>query len=175
MNTKNNKRRQETVRKIESVFLDFLKEQELSQIKVSDICKAAEINRGTFYANFVDIYDLADKLHERLKSEVNLLLEQNIGIQNMGADFLRLFRHIYENRDMYSFYFSLGYDDSEELKLYDVFLNADNIPAEHLHYHVSFFKSGFNGIVKKWLKGGCKETPEQMTDILFYEYRGRLQ
>ena len=34
MNTKNNRRRQETVNKIENVFLAFLKEQELSQIKV---------------------------------------------------------------------------------------------------------------------------------------------
>ena len=68
MNTKNNKRRRESVAKIEHVFVSLLQTKELSQITVSDICKKAGLNRTTFYANYLDIYDLADKIKEHLEN-----------------------------------------------------------------------------------------------------------
>ena len=37
MNTVNNKRRQETVRRIEAAFLELLKEQELGKINISKL------------------------------------------------------------------------------------------------------------------------------------------
>ncbi|MBQ9937180.1 MAG: TetR family transcriptional regulator C-terminal domain-containing protein, partial [Oscillospiraceae bacterium] len=42
-----------------------------------------------------------------------------------------------------------------------------------LEYHIEFFRSGFNAMVKKWLSGGCKESPEQLSLVLKNEYRGR--
>ena len=175
MNVKNNKRRQETVSKIESAFMDFLKTQEISQIKVTAICEKAGINRGTFYANFVDVYDLADKMHIRLKNEVNELFEQDIRSQYTNENYLKLFEHIFEhikkNQTLYAFYFKLGYDDSDDLKLYDI---CQMNYTQNLSYHIAFFKSGFNTIVKKWINGGCKESPEEMRDILLLEYTGRF-
>ena len=177
MNVKNNSRRRETVKKIEGVFLEFLKTKEISQMKVTEICEKAGINRGTFYANFVDVYDLADKIHEQLKKEVNDLVERDIRMRHNNAEFIFLFEHIFEhiweNQTLYSFYFKLGYDDSDDLKLYDFYELKHNIPDAYLNYHISFFKSGFNAIVRKWLESGCKESPEQMRDILLLEYQGR--
>ena len=174
MNTKNNKRRQETIRRIESVFMEFLKEQELSQIKVTAICEKAGINRGTFYANFVDVYDLADKMHERLKIEVNSLFEQNIKQQSIESNFAKLFEHIKDNQALYYFYFKLGYDDDDDLNLLDIYQAYHSVQSEHIDYHISFFKGGFNALVKKWLNNDCDKTPQQMNDILMYEYRGRF-
>ena len=172
MNVKNNKRRQETINRIETVFMEFLNNQELSKIRVTDICQKAGINRGTFYANYVDIYDLADKIHIRLKNEVNNLFMEDVKWQYTDDDFLKLFEHIKENRTMYTCYFKLGYED--DLRLYDIYPAEHNIYTKHLNYHISFFKSGFNAIVKKWLNSGCKETPQEMRDILLCEYRGRF-
>lgn len=39
MNTKNNKRKRESMQKIEQVLIEFLQTKELTQISVSDICK----------------------------------------------------------------------------------------------------------------------------------------
>ena len=60
MNTPNNKRKRESRERIEKVFIEYLQEKELSEISVSDICKQAGLNRTTFYANYADIYGLAD-------------------------------------------------------------------------------------------------------------------
>lgn len=174
MNTKNNSRRRETIRKIETVFLDCLQTTELSKIKVCEICKRADINRSTFYANFADIPELADRIRTRLAEEVNRLFEADMQGQGLDTDFLRLFRHIEENQALYHFYFKLGYDRSEDLKLHELWQDAHNIDPAALPYHLAFFMHGFNAIVKLWLDGGCRETPEQMTEILSHEYCGRL-
>lgn len=175
MNVKNNKRRQETINNIERVFMDLLENQEISHIKVTDICKRTGINRGTFYANFEDIYDLAEKMRCRLKNEVNDLFEKDVKSHDIEDDFLKLFEHIKDNQTLYSFYFKLGFDDGDDLKLYEIYQRKHNIYSGHLGYHITFFKSGFNAIVKKWLDGGCRETPQEMKDILLCEYRGRFE
>ena len=73
MNTKNNRRRRESVEKIEKAFVQQLQSKELKSITVADICKETGLNRSTFYANFLDTYDLADKLRTVLENEFSAL------------------------------------------------------------------------------------------------------
>lgn len=173
MNVKNNKRRQDTIHSIESVFLDFLQTMELSQISVSDICKAADINRSTFYANFMDVYDLADKLREKLEADVAEVYAEEHETKTNSNDYLKLFKHIYENQIFYRTYFKLGYDDQHQVVLYDTELAARHFNNRFIDYHIEFFRHGLNAIIKKWLAGGCLGTPEEMKEILDTEYRGR--
>ena len=46
---------------------NLIQTKELNEISVSDICKRAGLNRTTFYANYSDIYGLADTIRERLE------------------------------------------------------------------------------------------------------------
>lgn len=174
MNTFHNKRRQNTIKNIEDAFFTYLKDRELSQIKVSDICKKANINRSTFYANYIDIYDLADKILNRLEQEVMHLLEQDSAWNLSDKDFLRLFEHMQNNQTLYHFYFKLGYDHRSNLKLFDLCMQDHPFDTTYLDYHIAFFKSGFNAMVKMWLDRGCKESPQQMKELLLREYSGRI-
>ena len=45
--------------------------------------------------------------------------------------------------------------------------------GKNVKYHIEFFRSGINSIIKMWLNDGCKESPEEMTEILKEEYKGR--
>lgn len=173
MNTKNNRRRQASVERIQNAFMQFLEKKELTQITVSDICKEAGINRSTFYANYTDIYDLADKLCQELESEVAPLLRPEAGWQHSAQEFLKLFRHIRDNQKLYAVYFKLGYEN-RDLTWYDD-RDLQTMPdVSSIDYHVAFFYRGFNAIVKLWLQRGCLESPEQMCQILLNEYSGRF-
>lgn len=174
MNTKNNRRRKESVKKIEKAFLEFLQTKELSQIKVSDICKVAGINRSTFYANFADVYELADEIKIHLIEEVGRLYKQEVENKYFSNDFLRLFKHIQDNQIFYNTYFKLGYDNSRQANLYDICQAEEDFENRFIDYHIEFFRNGFNAIVKRWLQSGCKETPEEMFEILLSEYRIRF-
>ena len=55
--TKNNRRSQMTERLIQDSLINLLQHQSLDEITVTAVCKAADINRGTFYAHYEDVKD----------------------------------------------------------------------------------------------------------------------
>ena len=172
MNTKNNSRRRKSVEKIEKAFVELLQTRELKDISVTDICNMTELNRSTFYANFLDIYDLADKTRKILEREFSSLFAGNGQLTEQNGA-LTMFTHIRDNQLFYKTYFKLCYDDKYLITIYD----ADRAAKEHLEsnlkYHIEFFRNGLNAIIKMWLANGCQESPEEMSEILVREYRGR--
>ena len=174
MNTKNNKRRRESVAKIEHVFVSLLQTKELSQITVSDICKKAGLNRTTFYANYLDIYDLADKIKEHLENQMKQLYQEEYENRFNSNDYLKLFRHIKDNPLFFKTYFKLGYDNNYKVVLYDYEQAKKYFDDKHIEYHIEFFKSGLNAVLKKWLENDCAETPEEIAEIIQSEYQGRV-
>ena len=174
MNTPNNKRRKESKRRIGRAFIQLLQERELSEITVTDICAEAQVNRTTFYANFEDIFALADGIRQELQQEV-LGLYQTGETQQYNNLFLSLFCHIRENQLFYKTYFKLERGDTipfmgDEIEQYTQYYGNALYGAGYMDYHIAFFKSGLNAIIKKWLEGGCRETPEEMASIIVSEY-----
>ncbi len=174
MNTKNNKRRKASIEKIEKVFIELIQTKEISEISVSDICKRAELNRTTFYANYIDIYDLADKVLKKLESEVEELYSFERTHQYNSNNYLKLFEHIKDNQIFYKTYFKLNDSSQKTTYIYDIDQARDFFDDKYIEYHIEFFKAGFNAVVKIWLDNGCKETPEEMLEIISSEYQGRI-
>ncbi len=173
MNTKNNARRRQSIAALESAFTVLLQDHKIKEITVTDLCKATGLNRSTFYANFEDVYDLADKLRHRLEAEFSDLFPPDIPTDARINGALRMFTHIRENQLFYRTYFKLGYDKAHQVMIYDRVRAEQDFHGEHIGYHIEFFRAGLNAIILKWLDSGCQETPEEMADILKAEYRGR--
>lgn len=172
MNVKNNKRRRESKEKIEKAFIELLQTRDIKEITVSDLIKITGLNRSTFYANYVDIFDLADKTREILENEFsNLFADYNDLNEHSGA--LKMFTHIKENQIFYNTYFKLCYDDKHLISIYDTKRAEKEHMDSNIKYHIEFFRNGLNAIIKLWLAEGCKETPEEMAEVLKQEYRGR--
>lgn len=173
MNTPNNRRRKESREKIEKVFVELLQSKNLNQIRVSDICNQAGLNRTTFYANYPDIYGLADSIRDRLEANLSGLYQEEVETGVNSNNYLKLFRHIQQNQIFYQTYFKLGYDDNYKIVSYDIELAQKHFQDRFINYHMEFFKSGLTRIIKLWLQNGCKETPEEMFEIIKSEYQGR--
>lgn len=172
MNVKNNKRRRDSQAKIERAFVELLQTRDIKEITVSDLIKLTGLNRSTFYANYVDIFDLADKTRQQLESEFsNLFAEYDYFNDRSGAE--KMFTHIKENQLFYQTYFKLCYDDKHLISIYDPKRAEQEHIDSNIKYHIEFFRNGLNAIIKLWLAGGCKESPEEMAAVLKQEYRGR--
>ena len=172
MNVKNNKRRRESQEKIEKAFIELLQSNTLNNITVSDIIKHTGLNRSTFYANYIDIYDLADKTRKMLENDFsNLFSDYDYFNERTGA--LKMFKHIKENQIFYKTYFKLCYDDKHLISIYDTKRAEIEHIDTNINYHIEFFRNGLNAIIKLWLTNGCKESPEEMAQVLKQEYRGR--
>lgn len=175
MNTTNNKKRRESQEKIEKIFVNLLQEKAINEISITDICKKAHLNRTTFYNNYLDIYDLAEKIKEKLEQDVfNLYQEERLNRYNSN-DFSKILTMIKNNPLFFKTYFKLGFDSTHEalgdVYQYDINQAKDKYDGKYIDYHIEFFKAGFNAIVKKWLNNNCQESVEEICEIIKSEYK----
>lgn len=86
-------------------LLELMREKSFEEIKVSDICSNALINRSTFYAHFDDKYDLFTYYIENLKASLILELKKNTNINSTKDYYLGLIKilldHIEEKKENY--------------------------------------------------------------------------
>lgn len=170
MNTPNNKRKKDSQEKIEKVFIQLIQKKNISEISISTICEKASVNRSTFYANYLDIYDLVEKVKLRMADEfAEFHITQNSKQDENG--YLNLFKYIKENQIFFKTYFKLESISMSPATQYNIDLATKYYNNEYIDYHIEFFRAGLNAIIKKWLNNGCQETPETMSNILLKEYK----
>ncbi|MBO5141806.1 MAG: TetR/AcrR family transcriptional regulator [Clostridia bacterium] len=172
MNTPNNKRKKDSQEKIEKVFIQLIQKKNISEISVSTICEKAGLNRSTFYANYIDIYDLVEKVKDRMADDfAEFQIAQNSKQDSNG--YLNLFKHIKDNQIFFKTYFKLEEISLTPATSYNIDLATKFYNNQYIDYHIEFFRAGLNAIIKKWLNSGCRETPEEMSNILTNEYKNK--
>ena len=172
MNTPNNKRKRDSQEKIEKTFLQLIQKKNITEISVSTICEIAKLNRSTFYANYIDVYDLVEKVKNRMADEFAEFQISNNSEQN-PTGYLNMFKHIKENQIFYKTYFKLEDISISPITQYNTEMAKTFYNNEYIDYHIEFFRAGLNAIIKKWLNNNCKESPEEMVKIITSEYKNK--
>ena len=105
MNTPNNKRSLSTEECLKNTLIALLKDKELVDISVTELCDTAEINRSTFYEHYEDVFSLgnacAADIEKQLSAPPSFTAEINSRTETHTAS-VPLFLHRY----WYSFLFS---------------------------------------------------------------------
>ena len=87
-------------------LIELMKTKTFEEIKVSDICTKALINRSTFYAHYEDKYELLLEFINSLKEEFINELSKNKNILNTREYYLEMIRlfldHIENKKDIYN-------------------------------------------------------------------------
>ena len=172
MNTPNNQKRKKSQEQIEKIFLQLIQKKNIDEISVSLICEIADLNRSTFYANYIDIYDLAEKVKQQMEVEFAQFQLSNNAKQDSDG-YLNMFRHIKENQIFFKTYFKLEDISMNIPTQYRIELAEKYYDNKYIDYHIEFFRAGLNAIIKKWLNNGCKETPEEINEIIISEYKNK--
>ena len=172
MNKANNKKRKKSQEQIEKIFLQLIQKKNIDEISVSTICEKANLNRSTFYSNYIDIYDLAEKIKQQMEIEFEQFQSSNNAKQNEDG-YLSMFRYIKDNQIFFKTYFKLEEISKNLPTQYRVELAEKYYNNKFIDYHIEFFRAGLNAIIKKWLNNGCKETPEEINEIIISEYKNK--
>lgn len=94
-----------THKSLYEALIQLLEEKEYEEIKVSDLCEKAMVNRSTFYAHFSDKYDLLDSFIRDLKQSLIDELNKNNKINSAKEYYMELIKlfinHIDENKQTY--------------------------------------------------------------------------
>ena len=172
MNTPNNKKRKKSQEKIEKIFLQLIQKKNIDEITVSMICDLSDLNRSTFYANYTDIYDLAEKIKNNMEFEFAQFQLSNNSKQDYNG-YLNMFRYIKDNQIFFKTYFKLEEISNSLPTQYRVELAEKYYNNKFIDYHIEFFRAGLNAVIKKWLNNGCIETPEEINEIITSEYKNK--
>ena len=179
MNKKDDLRVIKTRKLIYQTLLDLMKEKTFEEIKVSDICSKAMINRSTFYAHYEDKYELLvdflSNLKEEFARELNESCKENLSIREYYIRLISLFLdHIDSKRDVYN---SIMVNNRSSIMM-DILLSVVNddilkrfkendinlkVPTEVIS---KFYLGGVINIGMEWLSNSNKYTKEEILDYL---------
>lgn len=178
MNTKGNQRSRETKNKIKGSFLGLVKEKEVSEITVTEICRGADIHRTTFYDHYEDVNALLNEMVQEMYEQI-VDFFVNCDWENGENGFVKLFTMIRGQKDFFRQYFehfSHYLNEKDQLpailirNIGSVMNRMGYEDEEELRYHQTFFCCGLIGMIRRWLVRDCKETPEEMGRIIDMEY-----
>lgn len=176
MNVLNNQRYQSTEEKIKKALFSLLKIRKYNDISIKEICYEAGINRSSFYAHYQDINDLMIKTEQELSKKMMKIFNPQ---QKWDKQvFEKMFDFLYENRIFYKSYLTTNeqtfMEQSDFVNYIDI-VNRNIVNNKYnqneVIYHMAFFAGGIKAMSKSWIMGNCKETPQQMSEILMNEYK----
>ena len=159
----------------ESLF-ELLKTKQLNQITVKELCKLADINRGTFYSHYTDLFDLVQKLEEALIQDMNAVIKfENIGQENQLEMFVDIFSHIKNNAEDYQIlllnpHSSRILDEitAEAYEHHLLALKDNRVPFSKnmVDYSFALVSSGSARVIMKWIENDFAESPEEMASLI---------
>lgn len=158
-------------------MLELMQHMEFEKITVKKICEKAQVNRSTFYAHFMDLFDMLDQMETRLNRE---LLEQ---YWKLPADqravfseqsFLPFLEHIRRHSYFYrihlqnrkSYPIRQGYEALWNEVIRPRCQKAGVTSEEDMLYYLISFQAGFTMILKHWVDDGCRKAEEEVAAII---------
>ena len=188
MEKKQDRRVRKSKDSLKNSLIELMQSKSVNNITVKELVIKADLNRSTFYNYYCDIPDMLKKLEEKLYTEFLYTIERhiykcdkNIAISEGTHEFIEdMCNVIKDNYDFCKCIFSKNGDLNFLFELEEIIENhlRDQLKekfdrkVDHLSYVYSFFKSGYIGILKTWMKGGCKESTKEIADLTYNLLKG---
>ena len=176
---KEDRRVRRTKKLLTQALTQLLQEKQINEITVKELTDLADMNRGTFYLYYKDIFDMLEKIEDGLfesLDEIVSLHEHDDVARQTAPILLDLFHFIEDNQEMCRVLLSPHGDMNFLHRLNEVVrekcLRAwPNIRKEKgeadFDYHYSFVVFGCAGIIRAWVNRNCPESAEKMAEMAY--------
>ena len=157
------RRVRKTKKQLRECLTRLLKEKKVQDITVRELTDMADLNRGTFYLHYRDVFDLLEKTENELLDEFNSLMYRH-NAQDLTKDNSDLvYILLGENGDL-NFVNRLKHLVREKcLQDWMEVFRSGNSAFFEAYY--SFIVSGCVGLVQYWLQTGLTESPEELATL----------
>lgn len=183
--TKMDRRIRKTRKLLRDGLASLLEEKNIRDIKVKELVESIDINRSTFYLHYTDIYDMLEKIEQELMDEIEKAFEKHpLGPKENTPLFIAdIFEILAANRPICKALAGPHGDMAFIIKIEKVIGThaIDGIAPRlkdtsetELRYIYAYCLNGCVGIVKDWLLSDAKESPEEMSEIMFQMVKNSL-
>lgn len=167
---KQDRRIRKTRAVLKSALLSLMTEKSVKHITVKELCDKADINRGTFYLHYKDVFDMLEQIEDEMFQSFHeyLNIPEN-EMLSLSKDKLKdIFTFVQENSEFCKVMLSdkgeIGFTRKLIKFLHDKFTAFfENTSVAELYF--SFMIYGFLGLIENWLSTGMNETPDEMALI----------
>lgn len=165
------KRVRRTKKLLRQALTRLMQQQEFQSITVTDVVREADINRGTFYAHYRDIYDLREKIESEMIDDFRSMLD---GIRPNAASLYpvlsRAVKYLRENREIVIGLIGVSGADGFGKKMIRVIEEYLEESARgyglEAQYAARFIATGVVGVLEKWISETNPLPGEEMTALL---------
>ena len=154
---------------------EFLNDRPLSKITIRDLTEKCGVNRQTFYYHFADIRELCQwmvfrdisnmikDLYDNPSSYSDVVLEFLRYEKSQGNMLLNILEGGQDPAALYAFY---NIHQEVLRDLLNTVFSRSGVDDEFKQFTANLYAAGAAGMELLWIRGGMKESPEKMTELL---------
>ncbi len=172
----NDRRTRRTKKLLTDAFITLLSTKKLNEITVKELCDKADINRGTFYLHYQDIYDLKQQIETDLYEELVNLIQpfSNVKALDPYQLFYNMFLYTKKNEALFRCFLGPNGDISfltnlrtlfKEYYLSTLLQERTLTITMNLEFAYDFISAGFTGLVTSWLESEHPYSIEEMARL----------
>ena len=176
---KEDRRVRRTKKLLTQALTQLLQEKQINEITVKELTDLADMNRGTVYLYYKDMFDMLEKIEDGMFEALDAIVslhEHDDVSQQTKPILLDLFRFIEDNQEMCRVLLSPHGDMNFLHRLNEVVrekclttwpdLWKEKGEAD-FDYHYSFVVFGCAGIIRAWVNRNCPESAEKMAEMAY--------
>lgn len=153
---------------------DLMKQKPLQKITVKELTDYVNLNRGTFYLHYKDIFDLMDQIENTLLQNFEEINQTHKVVEMNGHPYplLRdLFVFLKENAEFTRILIIDNRDQNFVDKIKNILRNRcmtdwhylfSDYSEQKSELYASYVVYGCIGLIENWLRNGLRETPEEL-------------
>ena len=176
---KEDRRVRRTKKLLTQALTQLLQEKQINEITVKELTDLADMNRGTFYLYYKDMFDMLEKIEDGMFEALDAIIslhEHDDVSQQTKPILLDLFDFIEENQEMCRVLLSPHGDMNFLHRLNEVVrekclkawpeIRKEKGEAD-FDYHYSFVVFGCAGIIRAWVNRNCSESADKMAEMAY--------
>jgi len=166
-----------TKKLLKDSLASLLMEKDINDITVKEIVDLADINRGTFYLHYKDIYDMLNQIENDMICDLEEIANKFPGAVLKGAPkpyIEEIFQYVKENQEFCRMLLGSHGDMAFVEKLKEMVEDKcfrsimEACPENELQsyeFFASFTVSGCIGLLQNWMEQGMKITPDKLAQV----------
>ena len=159
---------------IHQALLNLFNNKTLAQITITELCKEACINRGTFYFHYEEVGDVFKELFEKIMLDLKESYNEPyrhitvLDVEKLDPKTVGIFQHVKKHEQFYRIVLSREVSNTYYYMLFDEirsnFISDKNTQARGAvnDYFYSYTANAFIGLIIEWYRRDFQESVDEM-------------
>lgn len=174
-NKKEYRRIRHTKERLRNALVDLLKTENINKLTVTKICNKADVNRGTFYSYFNDVYDLLEYTENEMFESVIELYRVSAESDDLKKLYTNIFKGIEDHIEITRALFGENIEGRYLKKIVDRLHDGQlkkwkedfpELDSAFLETMYNFVVMGTISSVTNWVHSDTRMPPEKFAEIL---------